>query len=239
MHENTHQQSAKPQSLESNEKMKGLMPPAFGFAGSADDAGNLQLQINYSSDIVSVDGTPEKGFGDTTPNVEVPSMVIKKEGGNFKVNADFVCWPKIEIWPGPIAFGQYLNIEDENSPYITKGNYLRIAEVLRPKPDGRRVGGPYWSRPQVVLHEQFHAEEIIDFGREAIPIVIGKFSSRTVSSDGDAEFEAFGAAEALNDELVFKMGKTIAEDRAYKAGYEGYVSLSNAILKKGNAGGYK
>jgi hypothetical protein len=244
MHENTHQQSQKPNSLESNEKMKGLMPPAFGFADgesadSSNEGGNFELHVNYSSEIVSVEGTPQKGFGLTTPNIEVPSMAIKQEGDRFRVNADYVCWPKIEIWPGPYAFGKYLNIEDENSPYITQENYQTIAKVLMPKPDGWRSGGAYWSKPQVEKHEEFHANEIIEFGRLAIPKVIEKFSRMKVESEGDAEFEVYGAAEALKDELVFLMEQKPAEDRAYAAGYEGYVQLVQAILKKGNAGEYK
>ena len=60
-----------------------------------------------------------------------------------------------------------------------------------------------------------------------------------VESAGDAEFEVYGAAEALKDELVFLMEQKPAEDRAYTAGYQGYVQLVQAILKRGNAGGYK
>jgi hypothetical protein len=238
MHENTHQQSKKPNNLESNEKMKGLMPPAFGFT-DGESEGNVVPNVKYSSEISYEDGTPAGDKGKTTPSVVVNSLLINESGGGYNLDTELICWPLVTLWAGDKALGTLLNIEDENSPHITASNFEKIALALHPDENGYTHTLEYWSKPITRFHEEIHAQEMIDYGRENLQrIVIDPLKSKQLRSESDVEFEVYDLANDLTVELMHLM-RPEAEKNAYLGTRHKFLALSKAILEKGRAGGYK
>jgi hypothetical protein len=238
MHENTHQQSTKPQSLESNEKMKGLMPPAFGFAdGEAE--GNVVPNVQYSSRIEYSEGEPKGVFGITLPKVSAEQMKVTPEGDKFNVAANLVCYPQVEIWAGDNCLGKYANVEDANSPKITAANYRLVAKDMTPNAKGRTNPSNFWCKPLVLKHENFHAKDMISRGEDLLEKAKTRMSKRTISSKEQGITMLEELSFDLNYDIDSEMKAVDSEMPAYLDGREGYLELATAIMKKGNSGGYK
>ena len=238
MHENTHQQSTKPQSLESNEKMKGLMPPTFGFAGGEAD-GNVVPNVKYGSRIRYNEGEVEGAFGITFPEVVAENINVVNVDGKYHLNADLICWPDVTVWPGDQCLGRYTNIEDADSPKIGAQNYRAVARDLTPHANGRTYPSSFWSKPLVLKHENFHAQEMIKLGEEKMEGIDRSLSGKTIHNEGEGITLLEEKSADLRDEIDSIMQAKDSETPAYMSVAPEYQSLATTILKKGNAGGYK
>ncbi|MFN8396646.1 MAG: hypothetical protein U0176_18620, partial [Bacteroidia bacterium] len=243
MRDNTHQVTNSPSTLEAQEGMKTMKPPAFGLTDASDaegsqDAGNIHASLTHQSAIEIINEGPPTELGLTTADVIVKNPVTSKEGDTFNISADFICWPRIQIWPAGKALGKYDNIEDENSPLINASNYVQIANSLRPNAGGH-VFGKYWSRPITLKHEHFHANDLIARAEKNIPAAEEYLSKKKITSESEAEWELEDTADFLNNKIDEEMKADSPEERAYSDGAADYQKLHEAILKKGREGGYK
>ncbi len=238
MHENTHQQSKKPNNLESNEKMKGLMPPAFGFADGATE-GNVVPNIRYSSKIEYSEGEPEGVFGITLPKVSAEQMKVTPEGKKFNLDANLVCYPQVEIWAGDNCLGKYANVEDANSPKITAANYRLVAQDMTPNAEGKTKPSYFWCKPLVLKHENFHAKDMIGRGEGLLEKAKTRMAKKTINRKEQGITLLEELSFDLNYDIDAEMKAVDSEAPAYLDGREGYLELATAIMKKGNSGGYK
>lgn len=235
--------------LESNPQMEGKSPPPFSLKASsaAEDgngSGNVSADLRYGQQITYLNQEPvqEKGkrvMGNTTVGVVVENPSAISADGGYKLSADVICWPTIEICPKdkPTSHG-LLNIDDENSPLITAQNYMQVAKDMQPDESGHTHAAKYWSHPLTKLHEEVHAQHMFSKGESLLKDTERNLEEMNVSSESSGVTALEEVGSELMDEIDYAVKMDAPEEKAYGAIRPEYVRLSNAILKKGNAGGY-
>lgn len=187
-------------------------------------------------------GTVAAGdFGTTsTTYPALTNVTITKGTGAFTVSADFamkVQW-QVLVGTGPSA---QVNIASDSDPALTKTNYPTAASDLTPNMSntgGKPPRTKFWAQDLTEVHEKFHADERIKYGKLGVTEAVRWLTSQTASDEAGVRMLLSQTRDKILAYVRSKMVNPGKEERAYADGAPKYKARADAIKKKGDAGGY-
>jgi len=187
-------------------------------------------------------GTVDAGdFGTTsTTYPALTNVKITKGTGAFTVSADFAMKVEWQVLSGTGPRGQ-VNIASDSDPALTKTNYTTAASDLTPNMSntgGKPPRTKFWAQDLTEIHEKFHADERIKYGKLGVTEAVKWLTTQTASDEAGVRSLLGQARDKIIAYVRSKMVNPGKEERAYADGAPKYKARADAIKKKGDAGGY-
>ena len=197
--------------------------------------------LAYNGTISQAGPEPADGFGATLPYTHAISGIsVTPVAGSYNVTAtvDNPITFQVRTSTGPT--GQ-LDVASDSDPDITQTNYLTVVSNLTPDMSDRGGAPPrnnFWARDLTIIHERFHADEDVVYGRSGVTLAQNWLNTQTAAS--------VAGVNALLTQVPARVAATVSaamaypgrEIRAYGAGVPLYRARANAIKTKGDARGY-
>lgn len=229
------------QSIESeNQKFAELPDIHFPQTGEYDQFDAVSGNIGYKATI-NLGGTQPGGFGVTRPYQTIKNIKIRKKANayqvKFVIQRDLLYTARASKGPN-----NQLDVGSASSPHLTKANYKTAVSDLTPNMsdlNGRPPRSKFWSRKLTLVHEKFHADEDVRFGKNAIPAAKTWLNGQNANTISDCHKLIQAAGRRVETAVAAGMAFPGREERAYGDGAPKYKALANSIKKKGDAGKYK
>lgn len=178
-------------------------------------------------------------FGFTLPSGRLSNIRIVHTLSHFFVTGEFVY---VVNWDVRTSLGPNgeIDIEDEEDADITANNYQAVSGDLTPNMgdlNGRPPRTGFWAQDLTERHEQFHATEYVDFGRQGLTVAQNWLNAQTAATTDDVRTLLPQAQNRIFQLIIAAEGAPM-EQRAYGDGAPLYKARADAIKRKGEAGDY-
>jgi len=183
-------------------------------------------------------GGSEFGRTDSTPSLG--SIRITQASGVFNVTATYQLLTKWDTRHGTGPGGQH-DVPDENAPVLTAANYATAASDLTPNMSdegGRPPRTQFWAQDLTERHEQLHAREHQQTGREGLRRGLEWLATQTANTQADVEALLRSLQTRIVQYILANGAGSVGELHAYGDGAPLYRARAAAIRAKGTAGGY-
>lgn len=190
---------------------------------------------------VTKTGADPTGFGHELLHTSTLSgITVTPSPGSFAVAAtvDQKITFQVRSSTGP---GGEIDIASDTDADITAGNYVRVADDLKPDMtdlNGRPPRTQFWAEDLTIMHERFHADEDVEFVRTAVIGAQTWLNAQTAASVAQVNGHLAGLPAKIKSDADAANPAPAYEERAYLNGVGLYQARSDAIRAKGAAGGY-
>ena len=179
-------------------------------------------------------------FGRTDSVPSLGGINITQTASVFHVTATYQLLTKWDTRHGTGPDGQH-DVPDENAPVLTAANYATAASDLTPNMSdegGRPPRTQFWAQDLTERHEQLHAREHQQTGREGLRRGLEWLATQTASTQADVEALLRGLQTRIVQYILANGAGSVGELHAYGDGAPLYRARATAIRVKGTAGGY-
>lgn len=215
-----------------------VAPETVGLGMTDAVAGTLSYEPTIRQGGITLPATDFGFTGFYRPSVI--NIAVTRSSSRYEVSAtvrNSIRWD-VRADTGP---QNQVNIESDTSAAITDENYPDIARDLTPNSadlNGRPRRAGFWAKDLSARHEEFHADEYAQHGREGAILARNWLNAQSVSAIG----EVWRLLDRVPDRIVTSVAASMAapanEQRAYGDGTPLYRDRANSIQSKGDNSDY-
>ena len=180
----------------------------------------------------------EFGRTDSTPSLR--DIRITQTAGVFTVAAVYELRTRWDTRRGTGPNGQH-DVPSETAPVLTAANYRTAVSDLTPNMSdegGRPPRTQFWAQDLTERHEQLHAREHQQTGRDGLTAGLQWLRTQTASSQADVEAHLRTLQTRIVQYILAHGAGSVGELHAYGDGAPLYRARAQAIQRRADSGGY-